>query len=188
MDDTTQLILDDFEERADKSVTHLAEVLSGIRTGRASPALVDNLRVQAYGTTSPLNQLAHISVPEPRQLAVKPFDPSILKDVERAIQTSDLGLTPSSDGKVIRLVLPPLSEEQRKKLVAKVREYAEQARVALRNERRDANKRGEQAFQGHETTEDFLRELKDRVQESLKDHEKRIDEILAAKTQEVMND
>jgi ribosome recycling factor len=188
MDDTTQLIIADFEERADKSVQHLKEILAGIRTGRASPALVDNLRVQAYGTTSPLNQLAHISVPEARQLAVKPFDPSILKDIEKAIHTSDLGLTPSNDGKLIRLTLPPLSEEQRKKLVAKVREYAEQSRVALRNERRDANKAGETAFQDHKITEDFLRELKEAVQERLKDYEKQVEDVLAAKTREVMND
>lgn len=188
MDDTTQLILADFEDRAAKSVQHLKEVLAGIRTGRASPALVDHLRVQAYGTTSPLNQLAHISVPEARQLAVKPFDPSILKDIERAILTSDLGLTPSSDGKLIRLTLPPLSEEQRKKLVAKVKDFAENTRVALRNERRDANKAGEQAFQDHEITEDFLRELKDAVQDRLRHFEKLVDEVLAAKTREVMND
>jgi ribosome recycling factor len=188
MDDTTQLILEDFNERAEKSIQHLREVLSGIRTGRASPALIDNLRVSAYGTMSPLNQLAHISVPEPRQLAVKPFDVSIIKDIEKAILMSDIGLTPSNDGKLIRLTMPPLSEEQRKKLVAKVKEYAEQTRVALRNERRDANKAGDQAFAAHETTEDFLRELKDGVQESLKDHEKQIDEILANKTKEVMTD
>ena len=188
MDENSQLILADFDDRAGKSVQHLAEVLSTIRTGRASPALVDNLRVQAYGTTTPLNQLAHISVPEARQLAVKPFDVSILKDIERAIHASDLGLAPSSDGKMIRLTLPPLSEEQRKKLVAKVREYAENARVALRNERRDANKHADQAFQNHEVTEDLHRELKDRIQDSLKTFEKRVDELLAKKSAEVMSD
>ena len=188
MDETTQLILADFEDRAEKSIQHLSEVLATIRTGRASPALVDNLRVQAYGTSTPLNQLAHISVPEARQLAVKPFDASILKDIEKAIHASDLGLNPSNDGKLIRLSLPPLSEEQRKKLVVKVREYAEQTRIALRNERRDANKHTDQAFASHDITEDQQRELKDRVQEKLKDAEKRIDDILAKKTDEVMRD
>ncbi|MBK8977848.1 MAG: ribosome recycling factor [Planctomycetes bacterium] len=188
MDDNCELILVDFEERAEKSVEHLRSVLAGIRTGRASPALIDSLRVEAYGTTSPLNQLAQISVPEPRQLLVKPFDASIIRDVERAILTSDLGLTPSSDGKVIRLTLPPLSEEQRRKLVAKVKDLAEETRVAMRNERRDANKAGEQAFQNHEITEDHKRELQDRIQERLKEFEKRIDDLLAKKSHEIMHD
>ncbi len=188
MDDTTQLILAEFEDRAEKSVDHLSSTLSSIRTGRASPALIDTLRVDAYGASTPLNQLASISVPEPRQLTVKPFDPSILKDVEKAILASDLGLTPSNDGKLLHLTLPPLSEEQRKKLVVKVKDLAETARVALRNERRDANKKGDQAAQAHDITEDFHRELKDAIQASLKRFEARVDEIVAKKTDEIMND
>ncbi len=188
MDESSELILLDFDDRVDKSIQHLVDHLSGIRTGRASPALVDTIRVEAYETTSPLNQLAHISVPEARQLLVKPFDASILTQIERAILKSDLGLTPASDGKSLRLVLPPLSGEQRKKLVAKVREIAESSRVALRNTRRDANKSADQALKSHEITEDQNRDLHDEIQTRLKDSEKRIGEILEKKTKEILSD
>ena len=188
MDENSQRILSDFDEHIEKSITHFTDLLNGIRTGRASPALVDSIKVEAYGVATPLNQLAHISVPEARQLLVKPFDPSIIKDVERAILTSDLGLSPASDGKVLRLTLPPLSEEQRLKLVAKVKEIAEETRVALRNSRRDANKHADHAKRDHDMTEDHNRELHERVQEALKKSEKRVDEILAKKTEEVMSD
>ncbi len=188
MDELSQTIQLEFEDRAEKSITHLSETLSGIRTGRASPALVEHIKVQAYGTSTPLNQLAHISVPEARQLVVKPFDPSILKDVEKALLASDLGLNPSTDGKLLRLTLPPLSEEQRKKLAARVKDFAEQSRVALRNERRDANKKSDQALRDHQITEDLNREIHDAIQESLKDYEKKIDDILARKTHEIMED
>ncbi|MEO0479013.1 MAG: ribosome recycling factor [Planctomycetota bacterium] len=188
MDENTQLILEDFQERSAKSIEHLVSVLSTIRTGRASPALVDRVKVEAYGSMTPLNQVAHISVPEPRQLMIKPFDVSIMKDIERALHASDLGLAPSSDGKVIRLMMPPLSEEQRKKLAAKVKEISEETRVALRNGRRDANKHGDQAFSKKEITEDFHQELKDAVQDHLKESEKRVDELVARKTDEIMND
>lgn len=183
-----QEILMEFEDKVDKAIHHLTEHLGGIRTGRASPALVDTIRVEAYGAQSPLNQLAHISTPEARQLMVKPFDASIIKDVERALLTSDLGLTPTSDGKVIRLSLPPLSEEQRKKLVGKVKDMAEQARVALRNSRRDANKHADQAKKDHKMTEDINRDLHDQIQELIKKAETRIDEILEKKTDEIMTD
>lgn len=188
MDENSELILADFDERSKKSLEHFQGVLAGIRTGRASPALIEKVRVEAYGTPTPLNQLAHISVPEARQLMVKPFDGSILKDVEKALYAADIGMTPSTDGKVIRLTLPPLSGEQRQKLVAKVKELAEEARVALRNERRDANKHAEQEFKDNNLTEDHLQELKDRIQEALKAAEKQIDEMVAKKSDEVLND
>ena len=188
MDETCELVFAEFEDKTEKSVQHLVDTLSTIRTGRASPALVDNIKVEAYGASTPLNQLAHISVPEARQLIVKPFDPSIVKDVERAILKSDLGLTPSSDGKLLRLTLPPLSEEQRKKLGAKVKEIAEGARVALRNSRRDANKHADQALKEHKITEDFNRELHERIQEALKASETKIEQVLERKTKEIMTD
>jgi ribosome recycling factor len=188
MDEISDRILREFREKADKSVTHLVETLATIRTGRASPALVENIKVEYYGTPSPLNQIAHISVPEARQLTVKPFEASILKEIEKAILKSDLGLTPSSDGKLLRLTLPPLSEEQRKKLVAKVKELAETARVALRNTRRDANKHADQALKDHKTTEDVNRKLHDSIQELLKAAEKKVDGILEKKTKEIMTD
>ncbi len=188
MNEVVQEIVMEFEDKVEKAIHHLTEHLGGIRTGRASPALVDTIRVEAYGAQSPLNQLAHISVPEARQLMVKPFDPSIMKDIERALLTSDLGLSPANDGKVIRLSLPPLSEEQRTKLVGKVKEMAEAARVALRNSRRDANKHADQAQKDHGLTEDFNRDLHDQVQDLLKKAETRVDEILAKKTEEIMTD
>ena len=116
----------------------LEEDLTGIRTGRANPALIEKLPVEYYGTPTPLQQLASIGVPEPRQLLIRPFDPSTVKDIERAIQASDLGLTPNSDGKTIRLNLPPLTEERRRELVRVVKNRAEEARVAIRNVRRDS--------------------------------------------------
>ena len=116
----------------------LEEDLTGIRTGRANPALIDKLPVEYYGSPTPLQQLASIGVPEPRQLLIRPFDPSTVKDIERAIQASDLGLTPNSDGKTIRLNLPPLTEERRRELVRVVKNRVEEARVAIRNVRRDS--------------------------------------------------
>lgn len=188
MEQQAQLILSDFKGHVDKALSYLTEHLTGIRTGHASPALVDTIKVEAYGSTAPLNQLAHISVPEPRQLMVKPFDPSILKDIERALLKSDLGLMPSSDGKLLRLTLPPLSEEQRIKLAAKVKEIAEASRVTIRNARRDANKHADLAKKSSELTEDQNHDLHDQVQEDLKAAESRINLILEKKTKEIMED
>ena len=188
MEQQAQMILSDFKEHVDKALKHLSEHLMGIRTGHASPALVDTIKVEAYGSVAPLNQLAHISVPEPRQLLVKPFDPSIVKDVEKAILKSDLGLMPSSDGKMLRLTLPHLSEEQRGKLAAKVKEIAESSRVAIRNARRDANKHADQAKKASQLTEDQKHDLHHQVQEDLKAAEVRIDLVLERKTREIMDE
>jgi len=128
------------ETRMQGSVQALEEDLSGIRTGRASPALVERLQVEYYGSLTPLIQLASINVPEPRSLLIRPFDATTLKHIERAIQASDLGLTPNNDGKAIRLNLPPLTEERRRDLVKVVHNRVEEARVAARNVRRDSNK------------------------------------------------
>jgi ribosome recycling factor len=133
-------ILKDAETRMTGAVHVLKEDLSGIRTGRANPALVEKLHVEYYGSPTPLQQLASVSVPEPRQLMIKPFDPSTVKAIEKAIQASDLGLTPNSDGKVIRLNLPPLNEERRRDLVKQVHHRVEESKVALRNIRRDVIK------------------------------------------------
>jgi ribosome recycling factor len=129
--------LADSEVRMKGAVRSLEDDLAAIRTGRASPALVERLAVEYYGNPTPLNQLATISAPEPRLLTIRPFDPASLKDIERAIQTSDLGLTPNNDGKIIRLNIPPLTEERRHELVKLVRNRAEEARIAVRNVRRD---------------------------------------------------
>ncbi len=164
----------DAKARMKGAIQALEEDLSAIRTGRANPALVEKLSVQYYGSPTPLQQLASVGVPEPRMLLIRPFDPSTLKDIERAIQASDLGLTPNSDGKTIRLVLPPLTEERREELGRIVGHRVEEARVAIRNVRRDVIKdlrefededliseddriRGEKDIQQY--TDDFIDEI-----------------------------
>src|SRR5207248_9143560 len=126
---TTDEILFDAEERMEKAVSIFKDDLRGLRTGRATPALVDGLRVEYYGSPTPLKQLAQISTPDPQQIVIKPFDPGVLKEIERAIRSSDLGMSPANDGKMIRLTVPPMSGEQRQKMVQRVKKSAEEARV-----------------------------------------------------------
>lgn len=179
-------ILLDTEERMGKAVDNVVDRLKGIRTGRATPGLVDGLRVDYYGSPTPLKQMANISVPEPRLIVIKPFDPSVIKTIESAIQKSDLGINPSSDGKMLRLQIPPLSQERRNQLAAQVKEYCEEGKVALRNVRRDANKSAEASQKEGVLTEDDLAKLLDDIQGMTKDHEKRVDDILEKKREEVM--
>ncbi|MBX3464924.1 MAG: ribosome recycling factor [Planctomycetes bacterium] len=183
-------ILNDLHQKTDKTLKHLKEQLGSIRTGRASPTLVDTIRVDYYGTSTPLQQVAHISVPEPRQLLIKPFDgsPPVIKEIERAIQKSDLGLNPQSDGKVLRLVMPPLSGEQRQKLVGRVKDLVEQNRVALRNERRDANKAADQMKKDGKLTEDQCKKAHEAVDKELKAVEAKLEEMLKAKTREILEE
>ena len=183
-------ILNDLKQKTDKTLKHLRDQLGSIRTGRASPTLVDTIRVEYYGTSTPLNQVAHISVPEPRQLMIKPFDnsPQVMKDIERAIQKSDLGLNPQSDGKVMRLQLPPLSGEQRQKLVAKVKDLVEQNRVALRNERRDANKLADQLKKDGKMTEDQCKKAHEVIDKERKAVEQKLEESLRAKSKEILEE
>ncbi len=181
-------ILLDGEERMDKAVKVFRDELRGIRTGRATPALVEHLRVEYYGSPTPLRQLATISCPEPMMILIRPFDPGSIKDIERAIQQSDLGLNPNSDGKVIRLTLPPLSVERRKQLVAHVRDLAEKARVAIRNVRRDVNKRIDQLQKEGAISEDDRNRARDQVQDLTKQYEGKVNELAAAKEKEIMED
>ncbi|MDA1195078.1 MAG: ribosome recycling factor [Planctomycetota bacterium] len=176
----------DAEERMDQAVQHLASELSGLRSGRASPALVDKLHVTAYGTATPLSQLAQIGCPEPRQIMIKPYDPSIIKDIERAILASDLGLNPNSDGKVLRLNLPPLSEERRKQLAKVVKDNGEKAHISVRNVRRDANKHADTALKDKALTEDDCERLKKSIQELTKSHETKITELVDRKIKDLM--
>jgi len=178
-------VLKDGEERFEKTLEHLEEQLRRIRTGRASTALVDNVRVDYYGTMTPIPQLASVSIPEPRQILIKPFDASILKEITRAIVQTDLGSAPQDDGKVLRLVLPPLSGEQRKKYSHKVKEMCEEARIALRNTRRDLNKHSDGMQKSGELTEDENKKLHDEIQKLLKTYEGRVDTTLAAKVKEI---
>ena len=179
-------ILLDTEDKMEKAVAHLVGELNHIRTGRASAGLVDGVRVDYYGEPTPLKSLATISVPEPRLIVIKPFDPGSLKEIERAIQKSDLGVTPASDGKLVRLALPPLSEEQRKKLAARCKEMAEAARVSIRNVRRDSNKASDGALADGALTEDQEKKLKDEIQALTKQYEGKVDEALAKKTKEIL--
>lgn len=182
---TAPKIQDDTKEMMEKALHHLQEVLRGVRTGRATSALVDNIRVDYYGTLTPLNQMAAISIPEPRQIVIKPFDLSSLTEIGKALQKSDLGIMPQSDGKVLRLTMPPLSGEQRNKYAAKVKDMAEEARIAMRNGRRDMNKHADTDLKGGKLTEDEHRKLHDKIQELLKDYEKRLDSVLEKKITEI---
>jgi ribosome recycling factor len=169
----------------EKALDILRNELKGLRTGRASPALLDALRVEYYGSATPIKQLASVSAPEPQQLLIKPFDANALKDIEKAIRGSDLGLSPDNDGKVIRLKIPAMSGEQRTKLAKKVKELAENAKVACRNVRRDANKHVETEEKAKTMSEDDAKKAKEKVQEVLKQYENKSDEIANAKTKEI---
>jgi ribosome recycling factor len=181
-------ILLDGEERMEKAVDVLKHALNGIRTGRANPGLVDTLRVEVYGSPTPIKQLASVGAPEPTQIVIRPFDPGTLKDIEKAIQASGLGFTPMNDGRVIRLNIPPLSGEVRKKLVGRIKELAEEAKVAIRNVRRDANKQADQEQKDKLLTEDDRDSVKDQVQELTKQYESKVDALAEAKKAQVMED
>ncbi len=158
-------VLKDAEHRMQGAVRVLEDELKGIRTGRANPALVERLEVEYYGVPTPLMQIASISVPEPRQLLIKPFDPSSLKAIEKAIRNSDLGLNPNNDGHSIRLILPPLTEERRKELVKLVHHRVEETRVAIRNVRRDAIKDLRELEDEKMISEDERKRAEDKVQD-----------------------
>jgi ribosome recycling factor len=174
------------EERMEKSVTLLTEQLRGIRTGRANVGLVESIRVDYYGSPTPLKQMANLSTPEPQQILIRPFDPSVIGDIVKAIHTSDLGLSPNSDGKVVRLNVPPLSVEQRKKLANRVKELAEEARVAIRNIRRDANKQADVEQNDKVLTEDDAKACKDEIQSLTKRYEGKVNDVADKKSAEIM--
>ena len=178
--------LGDATQRMDKSVEATHEHFNSVRTGRATPALLDRITIDYYGTPTPLNQLATINVPEPRMLTIQPFDPNSLPTIERAIQESDLGLTPSNDGKIIRLPIPQLTEERRKELVKVVRHMAEEGRVAVRNVRRDAIKHLEELVKNGSVGDDEERAAEGRVQKLTDEHVAKIDDLLKRKEAEIM--
>lgn len=179
-------VLEDLRERMQKSVEVLQDDLLSIRTGRASPALVDKLQVEYYGSLTPLNQLASVAAPEPRLLVIRPWDPASLPDIERSILKSDLGLTPMNDGKLIRLSIPRLTEERRRELVKVVSRRVEDARVAVRNLRRDALQDLKEFEKEKMISEDEFYRGKDEVQQLTDEFIEAIDEIGKRKEEEVM--
>jgi ribosome recycling factor len=181
-------ILFDVEERMEKALAKLKQDLTGIRTGRANPGMVDSLRVEAYGSPVPIKQIASVSAPEPQQLVIRPYDPGTIKDIEKGIIASDLGLAPQSDGKVIRLNIRPLSGEVRRKMVARTKELAEETKVAVRNIRRDANKQAELEQKDKELTEDERDSTQEEVQKLTKKFEDKANDLAKAKEAEVMED
>lgn len=181
-------ILLNAEEKMDKAVSVLQNQLQGLRTGRANPGLVDSLRVDYYGSPTPLKQVANISVPEPQQILIRPFDGSQLQAIAKTIQASDLGLSPSTDGKLIRLNIPPLSTERRKQLSGRVKDLAEEARVSIRNIRRDANKLADTSQKDKILTEDERDKTKEQVQELTKNAEARVNTIAQTKEKDIMDE
>ena len=178
--------LGDATQRMDKSVEATHEHFNSVRTGRATPALLDRITVEYYGTPTPLKNLATISAPEARMLTIQPFDPTSVKQIEKTIQESDLGLTPSNDGKLIRLPIPQLTEERRKELVKVVRHMAEEGRVAVRNVRRDAIKHLEELVKNGSVGDDEERAAEGRVQKLTDEHVAKIEELLKRKEAEIM--
>ncbi|MBM3676984.1 MAG: ribosome recycling factor [Actinobacteria bacterium] len=170
----------------DKTIETTRQEFNGVRTGRASVGLLDRIVVDYYGSPTPLNTMAQIGAPEARLLTVQPYDPSAMKAVEKAIMESDLGLTPSNDGKIIRLPIPQLTEERRKELVKLVRKYAEEGRISVRNVRRDVMRHLEDLVRNGEVGDDEERRGEDKVQKLTDEHVKRIDEMLKHKEAEIM--
>ena len=178
----------DAEERMEKAVGVLGNNLSGIRTGRATPGLVDSLKVDVYGSSTPIKQLASIGVPEPQQIVIRPYDAGTIKEIEKAIVGGDLGLNPQNDGRIIRLNVPALSTDVRKKMVSRVKELTEESKISIRNIRRDANKAADQAQKDKELTEDERDKLKEQVQELTKKYEEQASEMAKAREAEVLGD
>ena len=183
---TVDDILLDVEERMEKAIGVLKESLGGIRTGRANPGLVDSLRVEVYGSPTPLKQIASVGAPEPNQIVVRPYDPNTLKAIEKAIQAADLGLNPLSDGRVIRLNVPALSGEVRRKMVGRVQELCEETKVAIRNIRRDGNKAADGAEKKKSLSEDQRDDVKEEIQELTKTYESRANDLGKAREKEVL--
>lgn len=183
---TQQAVQKDFETRMQAAVDALTREFAGVRTGRANAALLDGVRVEAYGNVTPINQVASVSVPDPRTILIQPWDASQLKEIEKGIVKSDLGLSPSNDGKVIRLTMPTLTEERRKQLAKTVGKFAEDARVAIRNARREANDRMKALAKDKKISEDEERRGHDQIQKATDKFIARVDEVTKKKEQEIL--
>ena len=183
---TIEEFLDDAKRRMDRSIETTRTEFNSVRTGRASAALLDRITIDYYGVPTPLSNMATITAPEARLLSVQPYDPTQIKAIEKAIMESDLGLTPSNDGKLIRLPIPQLTEERRRELVKILRKYGEDGKVAIRNVRRDVMKHLEEMVRNGEVGDDEERRAETQVQKLTDDHVKRIDELLKHKEAEIM--
>ena len=179
-------ILKDTEKRMNKAVKVFKNELRGVRTGTANPGLVEPIKVEYYGSKTPLSHISTIAVPEPRMIVIRPYDPSTLDNIEKAILKSDIGLNPENDGRVIRLKVPELSEERRKQLVDYIKECAEEAKISIRNIRRDANKALDKEEKQSNISEDACHSAKEDVQDLTDDHEEEVDELLEKKSEEIM--
>ena len=179
-------VLLDAEEHMEKAIEHLQHELRGLRTGRASPALVEELRVEYYGTPTALKAIAAISVPEATQLLIRPFSPQDIKAIEKAINDSKIGLTPHSDGRQVRLQLPMLSQERRLQLAGQAKGFSEAAKIAIRNARRDANKIIDTEQKGGLMTEDEANNGKEQVQELTKTYEQKVEDVIEKKRNDIM--
>ena len=175
-----------YEDKMEKSLSNLGEEYTSIRAGRANPRLLDRIQVDYYGTMSPLQSVANISVPEARMIQIQPWEASLIKDIEKAILSSDLGLTPANDGKTIRLVFPELTEERRKDLVKDVKKKGEATKVAIRNIRRDANDAVKKEAKANEISEDEQKQAEDKIQKLTDNYIAKVDKAIEAKSAEVM--
>ena len=181
-----ELICKETRTKMEKVVTHLQEELKGLRTGRASTGLVENIKVECYEVLSPLKQLAVISTPDAQSIMIKPYDSTIISNIEKAILQSDIGLTPSVDGKALRIVIPPLNEERRKKLSANAKEFGETAKVSLRNVRHDANKHVDKEEKEGVLTEDDAKRAKEDINKIIHEFEGKLNDLLKKKVEEIL--
>ena len=174
------------KRKMEKTLEIMKDELKSIRTGRATPGLVENIKVSCYGSLTPLKQLANITAPESQLIIISPYDPSILKDIEKAILQSELGLTTNSDGKVIRIPIPPLSGERREKIVTQIKEMTEETKIAIRNIRREANKHIDKEEKDSILTEDEAKKAKDQIQKFTHENEAKLNELLSQKSEELL--
>ena len=175
-----------FEDKMGKSLANLEEEFAGIRAGRANPHVLDKLRVDYYGTPSPIQSVANVSVPEPRMIQIQPWEASMVKEIEKAILSSDLGINPTNDGKLIRLVFPELTEERRKELAKDIKKKGEGAKVAVRNIRRDAMDHFKKVGKAEDISEDEIQDLEDKIQKLTDSYVAKIDKAVEAKSQEIL--
>jgi ribosome recycling factor len=183
----TKQIVSDHENKMKKAFEFLHDEFKGVRTGRASTGLVENLHVDYYGSPTPLKQLATLAAPQADSIIIKPFDPSSIKDIEKAIKSSELSIAPIVEGKMIRLSIPPLSAERRKQIVSQVKQMGEQAKISIRNIRRDANKQLEEAQDSKLITEDDLEKAKKQIDDITKEYTDNVDTTVKKKSEEILN-